>query len=84
MVFSMPVWRKPTSGATLITVSPSSSTTSRSTPWVLGWCGPMFSTMVSFLPSSAGPVISWGEGTVKTRSDFSGVTGAVSVAITAS
>ena len=39
-VFSMPVWRKPISGVHLTTVSPSSSRMSRSTPWVLGWCGP--------------------------------------------
>src|SRR5690606_23547135 len=39
--FSMPVWRNPISGVAFTTVSPSSSTTTRRTPWVLGWWGPM-------------------------------------------
>src|SRR3954451_20040892 len=46
-VFSMPVCRKPTVGDTETTVSPSSSSTSRSTPCVLGCCGPMLTVMVS-------------------------------------
>src|SRR5580658_5248065 len=41
----MPVWRKPMSGAAERIVSPSSSSTMRSTPWVEGCCGPMFSVM---------------------------------------
>src|SRR5579863_7057116 len=39
----MPVCRKPMSGAAERIVSPSSSSTMRSTPWVEGCCGPMFS-----------------------------------------
>src|SRR5688500_11373673 len=46
-VFSMPVWRKPMVGLTETTVSPSSSSTSRSTPCVLGCCGPMLTVIVS-------------------------------------
>src|SRR5713101_9852765 len=34
-------------GLALSTVSPSSSSTTRNTPWVEGCCGPMFSVMVS-------------------------------------
>src|SRR6478609_8762604 len=34
-------------GDTETTVSPSSSSTSRSTPWVLGCCGPMLTVIVS-------------------------------------
>src|ERR1700691_4198770 len=37
----MPVWRKPMSGAAERMVSPSSSSTMRSTPWGEGCCGPM-------------------------------------------
>src|SRR5512144_227437 len=51
MFFSMPVCRKPTSGTTLMIVSPSSSSNRRKTPCVEGCCGPMFSRMVS--PSMA-------------------------------
>src|SRR5438132_1040852 len=43
----MPVWRYPIVGAADTTVSPSSSSTSRSTPCVLGCCGPMLTVMVS-------------------------------------
>src|SRR5215510_10463822 len=46
-VFSMPVCRKPIVGLTETTVSPSSSSTSRSTPCVLGCWGPMFTVIVS-------------------------------------
>src|SRR5579862_5438110 len=46
-VFSMPVWRKPIVGDTDRTVSPSSSSTRRSTPCVLGCCGPMLTVIVS-------------------------------------
>src|SRR5687768_18481004 len=46
-VFSMPVWRKPMVGFTDTIVSPSSSSTSRSTPCVLGCCGPMLTVIVS-------------------------------------
>src|SRR3990170_5654320 len=47
MFFSMPVCRKPTSGMQLTMRSPSSSSSSRSTPCVLGCCGPMLSSIVS-------------------------------------
>src|SRR5262245_11493455 len=47
VVFSMPVCRKPIVGAADRAVSPSSSRTSRSTPCVLGCCGPMLTVMVS-------------------------------------
>src|SRR5215510_1679221 len=50
-VFSMPVWRYPIVGAQDRTVSPSSSSTRRSTPCVLGCCGPMFTVMTSVLIS---------------------------------
>src|SRR5687768_14555195 len=46
-VFSMPVCRYPIVGATDTMVSPSSSSTSRSTPCVLGCCGPMLTVIVS-------------------------------------
>ena len=47
MFFSMPVCRKPMPGRMLVTVSPSHSRISRSTPWVDGCCGPMLMTRVS-------------------------------------
>src|SRR5438477_9458323 len=46
-VFSMPVCRYPIVGAAESTVSPSSSSTRRSTPCVLGCCGPMLTVIVS-------------------------------------
>src|SRR5512138_2095964 len=46
-VFSMPVWRYPMVGDAERTVSPSSVSTRRSTPCVLGCCGPMLTVMVS-------------------------------------
>ena len=55
-VFSMPVCRKPMVGDTETTVSPSSSSTSRSTPCVLGCCGPMLTVIVSVRTSAiSGP-----------------------------
>src|SRR5438067_7517210 len=45
----MPVWRYPITGLHPRTVSPSSSSTSRSTPWVEGCCGPMLMIIVSSL-----------------------------------
>src|SRR6266508_6035407 len=50
-VFSMPVWRYPMVGAADSTVSPSSSSTSRKTPCVLGCWGPMLTVMTSVLIS---------------------------------
>src|SRR5438094_4814660 len=50
-VFSMPVWRYPIVGAAERIVSPSSSRTSRSTPCVLGCCGPMLTVITSVLMS---------------------------------
>src|SRR5438105_12967366 len=47
----MPVWRYPIVGSTDMTVSPSSSSTSRSTPCVLGCCGPMLTVIVSLRSS---------------------------------
>jgi hypothetical protein len=41
--------QEPTSGSALVMISPSSSKIRRSTPWVAGWLGPMFST--SFSPT---------------------------------
>src|SRR5690606_29488635 len=46
-VFSMPVWRYPSTGLLRRTVSPSSSSMSRSTPCVDGCWGPMLMIMVS-------------------------------------
>src|SRR4051812_46729864 len=46
-VFSMPVCRNPIVGEAERIVSPSSSSTSRSTPCVLGCCGPMLTVIVS-------------------------------------
>src|SRR5438034_4208573 len=46
-VFSMPVCRYPIVGAAESTVSTSSSSTRRSTPCVLGCCGPMLTVIVS-------------------------------------
>ncbi len=40
IVFSMPVCRYPMSGTALTTVSPSRTSSSRSTPCVDGCCGP--------------------------------------------
>src|SRR5689334_20953433 len=51
-VFSMPVCRKPIVGETDWTVSPSSSSTNRSTPCVLGCCGPMLTVIVSVRSSA--------------------------------
>src|SRR5580765_8440579 len=45
--FSIPVCRYPMIGLQVITVSPSSSSRSRSTPCVEGCCGPMLMIMVS-------------------------------------
>src|SRR5690606_37731658 len=45
--FSIPVCRYPTTARSWVTVSPSSSSTSRSTPWVDGCCGPMLTTIFS-------------------------------------
>src|ERR1051326_5884816 len=55
-VFSMPVWRKPMVGAAESTVSPSSSSTRRSTPCVLGCCGPMLTVITSVLMSGIRPI----------------------------
>src|SRR6187399_2782471 len=46
-VFSMPVCRNPIVGSAPTMVSPSSSSTSRNTPCVLGCCGPMLTVIVS-------------------------------------
>src|SRR6266571_157387 len=46
-VFSMPVCRYPMVGMHDLIVSPSSSSTRRSTPCVLGCCGPMLTVIVS-------------------------------------
>ena len=54
-VFSMPVWRYPMMGLVRSTVSPSISSMRRSTPWVLGCCGPMFMIMVWSSPASDSP-----------------------------
>src|SRR3546814_704371 len=43
----MPVWRYPTIGLVRSTISPSSSSMRRSTPWVDGCCGPMLMIIVS-------------------------------------
>src|SRR6186997_1019472 len=51
-VFSMPVCRNPMVGSSDVTVSPSSSSTSRSTPCVLGCCGPMLTVIVSVRTSA--------------------------------
>src|SRR5262245_48256165 len=53
-VFSMPVCRKPTVGSADTTFSPSSSSTSRNTPCVLGCCGPMLTVIVSVRSSGMG------------------------------
>src|ERR1700694_3292374 len=37
------------------TISPSSLSRTRSTPWVLGWCGPMLSPLHSVAGSCSGP-----------------------------
>ena len=50
------------SGAALMMVSPSSSSTMRSTPWVEGCCGPMFRVMRRGADGVAG--ISWTAGIV--------------------
>src|SRR5678815_3031528 len=50
-VFSMPVCRYPIVGITDWMTSPSSSSTSRSTPCVLGCCGPMLTVIVSLRSS---------------------------------
>src|SRR6266567_7996869 len=50
-VFSMPVWRKPMVAFAVTIVSPESSSTRRSTPCVLGCCGPILTVMVSLRSS---------------------------------
>src|SRR6188508_346732 len=50
-VFSMPVCRKPIVGSADTMLSPSSSSTSLSTPCVLGCCGPMLTVIVSLRSS---------------------------------
>src|SRR6187399_2789702 len=50
-VFSMPVCRKPIVGSADTMFSPSSSSTRRSTPCVLGCCGPMLTVIVSLRSS---------------------------------
>src|SRR6516164_7840167 len=46
----MPVWRYPISGTARATVSPSSSSKTRSTPCVEGCCGPILRTIVLAAP----------------------------------
>src|SRR6187549_448070 len=53
-VFSMPVCRKPIVGSSDVIVSPSTSSTSRSTPCVLGCWGPMLTVIVSVRMSAIG------------------------------
>src|SRR5215217_7344540 len=52
-VFSMPVWRYPMVVSAPTTTSPESSSTRRSTPCVLGCCGPMLTVIVSLRISGA-------------------------------
>src|SRR5437762_1611595 len=54
-VFSMPVCRYPMVGMHDLIVSPSSSSTRRSTPCVLGCCGPMLTVIVSVRSSAINP-----------------------------
>src|SRR5689334_1937513 len=54
----MPVCRKPMSGTALTTVSPSMVRIRRSTPCVLGCCGPILIVMVSTRCPSAPTVLS--------------------------
>src|ERR1700681_706139 len=49
----MPVCKKPMSGIMRTTVSPSISSSTRSTPWVDGCWGPMFRIMVRSCPGSS-------------------------------
>jgi hypothetical protein len=51
----MPVCRYPTTSRASLTVSPSSSRISRSTPCVEGCCGPMLTTIRSSESGSAPP-----------------------------
>src|SRR5215212_5060316 len=53
-VFSIPVCRYPTVVSARTTVSPESSSTSRSTPCVLGCCGPILTVIVSLRSSEVG------------------------------
>src|SRR5947207_4032131 len=53
-VFSIPVCRYPMVGMHDLIVSPSSSSTRRSTPCVLGCCGPMLTVIVSVRSSAIG------------------------------
>src|ERR687896_1704075 len=55
-VFSIPVWRYPIVTLAELTISPSSSSTSLSTPCVLGCCGPMLIVIVSVRSSAIGVV----------------------------
>src|SRR4029450_5878615 len=52
-VFSMPVWRNPIVVSAPTTVSPESCRTRRSTPCVLGCCGPILTVMLSLRSSGA-------------------------------
>src|ERR1043165_5807275 len=57
-VFSMPVCRYPIVGDAERTVSPSSVSTRRRTPCVLGCCGPMLTVMVSVrMPDACSGVV---------------------------
>src|SRR5665647_2629636 len=58
MFFSMPVCRYPMPARASVTVSPSISSMSRSTPWVDGCCGPMLTTMRSSPRRAASSAIS--------------------------
>src|SRR4051812_19005421 len=58
------------SGAAFITVSPSSSMTTRSTPWVEGCCGPMFRTMCRPWPSPTGAASAAGTDATRSSSAF--------------
>src|SRR5512134_2951511 len=53
-VFSMPVCRNPMVVSAPMTDSPANSSTSRSTPCVLGCCGPMLTVIVSVRSSGMG------------------------------
>src|SRR6186997_1785083 len=52
----MPVWRYPIVVSAPTTVSPDSCSTRRSTPCVLGCCGPMLTVMVSVRSSA---IVEW-------------------------
>src|SRR6476469_7558173 len=57
MSFSVPRWSKPICGSTRSTISPSSSSTSRSTPCAAGCCGPKLMVKLRWFSDIGGSIL---------------------------